>query len=108
MVMRRMILVLTIVAMLAGLSYVTAAWAAPSQNPDRQTVPTKTPVPATKQPKEGHTPTPTVAATVAPTTSAPQVLPRSGSESTGMPLLVAGAGLLLLLGGWAARKRASG
>jgi LysM repeat protein len=62
-------------------------WAAPGQEPNRQSVPTDTPPPS---PLETETPTPTETPTSVPTATATPI-PTSGPTSTPVPTTVPGA-----------------
>jgi hypothetical protein len=104
--------------MLLGLAAEPALWAAPGQDPARQTVPTKTPTPlpptetpsvppTNKPPENPPTPVPT---TTAEATAAGQVseplLPQAGGLSPHLPLgaaMVVGGLFILLLA--AVRRR---
>jgi len=119
----RVAVVAVVVGLLAHLgSGEGASWAAPDQDIERQTVPTRTPTPAPVTPTvPPPTPKPGPTATAAPTVvSAPTLeaseentftLPNAGSGSVSLsgavPLLVSGA-LLLLAGRWAIRSRRRG
>ena len=111
MTFRRIVLVLTVGAILVGLASTTFVWAAPGQSPARQTLPTKTPLGSPKEEKDTPTPAPTfVLPTPTPwtgtampivtvvTPATPQTLPAGGSALS-FPAGLMAAGILLTCAG---------
>ena len=99
--MKRAVFGLVLVGMLTvGLAAGPSLWAAPGQDPARQTVPTRTPQPIptnppSKPPKEQPTPAPAATATVVANVPAAGLsLPQAGGLSLRLPLF----GALVVLG----------
>jgi hypothetical protein len=117
MTFRRIILVLAMGAILMGLASTAFVWAAPEQNPARQTLPTKTPLGPPKEEKDKPTPVPTfllptstpwtgtampIVTVVTPAT--PQTLPAGGSALS-FPAGLTAAGILLTCAGCLVRLK---
>jgi len=66
----RIALVILLGALLLPVAVAPAAWATPAQDPHRQTIPTRTPHPATPLPSRTPTTVPTITPTVALTPTA--------------------------------------
>lgn len=128
---RNMLWIVGLCIVMVGLVAGPDLWAAPGQDPARQTVPTRTPIPEPTEPpptetpskdgsndKDNPTPTPialatpaVVSETVSTAETAVPVLPEAGGRSfrphLGWPLIMLGF-LLLAFGTWPAQVRPGG
>jgi hypothetical protein len=102
-----------IVALAVGLvlvlgSLVHSAWAAPGQQPDRQSVPTAAPSPTPTRKQQDEKPAATATPAPATTPTAAPLMPESGAALEGPPpaasreaIVPQGSALILLAGGLA-------